>query len=318
VTWPRVPAHEEWSGTLGTLHMLSQAVGKVRGACAAPVNHWWQSTLYPTIRGLTTSPMPHGGRMFEIEIDLVGHRIVVADGDGRAEAVALGPRPVADHYRDLMGTLEGMGLGVAIDTTPNEVAEAIPFDEDEVHRDYEPRHAEALRAALLQAHRALSEWRGPFVGKASPVHFFWGAFDLAVTRFSGRRAPRHGGGVPNCPDWVQEEAYSHEVSSVGWWPLGEQGPIFYAYMYPDPAGYADAAVRPDAARFDPGLGEFVLRWDDVLASPDPDAAVLDFCRSTYEAGADLAGWDRAALEPARYPRERPPRLPWSTTAGDRS
>lgn len=317
--WSPLPSHDEWADTLTTLHMLSQVVGKVRLACAPPLSHWWQITLRTTPRGLTTTAMPHGRRLFQIDFDLIDHRIVVADSDGRTEAVALRARPVAEHYRELMGTLDAMGLPVAIIATPTEVEEAIPFAEDDVHRAYEPAHAEAFRGALLQAHRVLSEFRGPFVGKASPVHFFWGAFDLAVTRFSGRRAPRHAGGAPNCPDWVMEEAYSHEVSSAGWWPLSAgMGPFFYSYMYPGPAGFPDAAVRPEAAFFSQELGEFVLRHADVVAAADPDACVLEFCRSTYAAGADLAGWDRRALEPSGYPAERPPRGAWSTTAGERS
>jgi hypothetical protein len=214
-----------------------------------------------------------------------------------------------------MDELASLDINVAIRTTPTEVAVAIPFEEDELHASYDRDHAHACFQGLTAAHRALTKFRGPFIGKASPVHFFWGGFDLAVTRFSGRPAPRHPGGVPNCPDWVQEEAYSHEVSSAGWWPASpDVGPAFYSYTYPQPAGFAQATVRPDRGTFSAEFGEFLLRDDDLAGSSDPESTVLDFLESTYEAGATLSGWDRGALE-ADYPSHRDPRRAWSVGGG---
>jgi hypothetical protein len=290
--------------------MWLQIVGKVRLALAPPVNHWWHVPLYVTSRGLTTSPIPYGDRAFEIDLDFVEHRLEVRDGDPGAFTMALEPRTVAQFYRELLGGLERRGVEVTISRRPVEIAHPIPFDQDEVHASYDPRHAELLWRAIVQADRVLKGFQTGFVGKASPVHLFWGGFDLATTRFSGRPAPRHPGGVPNCPDWVMEEAESGQNVTAGWWPLSEVGPAFYAYAYPRPEGFPDAAIRPAAAFFDGRLGEFLLPYDAVRAAADPDAAVLEFIQSVYEAGADLGGWDRRALEPIERPL-RPPRRPWS-------
>jgi hypothetical protein len=268
-------------------------------------------TLYVTSRGLTTSSMPYGDRLFEIEFDFVDHRLVISESGGRTAAIDLRPMSVATFYRTLMRELASLDVEVAIRTKPTEVAIAIPFEVDEQHASYDRDHAHACWQGLSAAHRVLTTFRGPFTGKASPVHFFWGGFDLAVTRFSGRPAPPHPGGAPNCPAWVQEEAYSREVSSAGWWPSSpDLGPAFYSYTYPQPPGFGDAGVGPVGARFDPTLGEFILRDDDLAGVADPDAAVLEFLESTYEAGANLGGWDRATLE-GDYPPDGRARHPWT-------
>jgi hypothetical protein len=312
--WPELPT-AAWGDTLATLHRWTQIVGKIRLTTSPPMNHWWQITLYVTPRGMSTSPMPYGSRLFEIEFDVIDRRLLVMDDAGRRAAVELAPKSVATFYRELLDVLRSLDIDVRIHRRPNEIPDAIPFDQDEVHRSYEPDHAVAFWRATAQAHRVMTAFRARFLGKASPVHFFWGGFDLAVTRFSGRRAPLHAPAAPNCPAYVMEEAYSHEVSSAGWWPLSpDLGPCFYSYMYPIPPGFADARVRPEAAFFSQQFGEFVLRYEDMLADPDPDRRLMEFLQSTYAAGADLAHWDRRALEPAIYPDERPPRHAWSTTA----
>jgi hypothetical protein len=308
--WPRLP-WEDWGPTIATLHMWVQIVGKVRLALAPPLNHWWQVALYVTARGLTTSPIPCGDREFQVDFDFVEHRLVVSDGDPGSFAMALEPRTVSRFYREFLAGLRSRGVDVAISPRPVEVADAIPFDQDERHASYDPQHAELFWRALLDSDRVMKVFQTGFVGKASPVHFFWGGFDLAATRFSGRPAPRHPGGIPNCPDWVMQEAESREGITAGWWPLGEApGPVFYAYAYPEPDGFRTAPVRPGQAFFDGRLGEFLLPYDAVRADADPDAAVLEFLQSTYEAGAGLGGWDRRSLEPAELPA-RPPRRPWS-------
>jgi hypothetical protein len=310
VAWPELP-WRDWGPTMETLHMWLQVVGKVRLALAPPLNHWWHVPLYVTARGLTTSPIPYRGRSFEVDVDFVAHRLEVRDGDPGSFTMTLEPRSVAQFYREFMAGLRGRGIDVAIWPHPVEVADAIPFEEDDWHAAYTPEHANLLWQALGHADRALKAFQTGFVGKASPVLFFWGGFDLATTRFSGRPAPRHPGGVPNCPDWVMAEAESHQNVTVGWWPLSaETGPAFYAYAYPEPAGFASAQVRPREAFFHGGFGEFLLPYDAVRTAGDPDAAVHDFLHSTYEAGADLGGWDRQALEPAEVPA-RPPRASWS-------
>jgi hypothetical protein len=307
-----MPWHD-WSDTIATLHMWTQIVGKIRMAQTPPLNHWWHVPLYVSPRGLTTTSMPYGDRLFGIDFDFVDHRLVIADDAGRIAGFDLGPMSVATFYRRVMDELASLDIEVRIRTKPTEVAVAIPFDQDELHATYDRDHAHACWQGLTAAHRVLTRFRGPFIGKASPVHFFWGGFDLAVTRFSGRVAPRHPGGAPNCPDWVQEEAYSREVSSAGWWPLSpELGPAFYSYTYPQPAGFADAAVRPDAAAFDVTLGEFILRDDDLTEVADPESAVLDFLESTYDAGASLAGWNRRELE-GDYPSDGHVEHAWSAT-----
>ncbi|MGH7540289.1 MAG: DUF5996 family protein, partial [Gemmatimonadota bacterium] len=253
---------------------------------------------YVTPRGLTTSSIPHGGRAFELEFDFVDHRLRIETSDGRESGLALEPRSVADFYRALMGRLDDLGLHVAIWPRPVEVEEAIPFEEDEEHASYDPAYADRLRRALIQTDRVLHAFCTGFVGKTSPVHFFWGAFDLAVTRFSGRGAPEHPGGFPNVGRHVMVEAYSHELASFGWWPGGGvvAEPAFYAYAYPEPGGFRDADVGPDAAHYLTEMGEFILPYEAVRRAPDPDAAVLRFCKDVYAAAAGLGSWDREALE----------------------
>ena len=248
--WPALP-YEEWKDTYQTLHMWAQVVGKVRLVQTPWTNHSWHAPLYVTSRGLTTSPIPHGGRVFQLDFDFIDHELLIQSGDGGVQVMALAPRPVADFYKELMARLDSLGLGVKIHTTPNEVVDAVPFEKDYLHAAYEPGHANRFWRALVQADRVLKHFRARFVGKCSPVHFFWGSFDLAVTRFSGRRAPEHPGGVPHLPDWVVREAYSHEVSSCGFWPGGEQTPraVFYSYAYPEPEGFREAGVRPGGAAY---------------------------------------------------------------------
>lgn len=300
--WPALPL-EGWEDTHDTLHMWTQVVGKVRLMQAPLVNHWWDVPLYLTSRGLTTSPIPHGDRTFEVDFDFVEHRLEIRTSEGALETLLLAPRSVATFHREFMDALNRMGVPVEIRPEPVEVVEAIPFDEDEEHDAYDPEAASRFWRALLQADRVLKRFRETFVGKTSPVHFFWGSFDLAVTRFSGRPAPPHPGGIPNMPDWATREAYSHEVHSVGFWPgrgLGEAA--FYAYAYPEPPDFPDATVRPEAAYYRGDLGEFVLPWEAVRKADDPDAAILAFAESTYDAAARTGGWDRATLE--RQPGQR--------------
>lgn len=293
--WPSLPV-AEWQDTRDTLHMWSQIVGKVRMALTPPVNHWWHTTLYLSARGLTTSLIPYGSGGVEVEFDFCDHHLRVETTEGQRRVVRLEPKPVAAFYAETMAALADLGIEVKILRQPQEVEEAIPFDEDYEHAAYDPDAAYRFWRLLLQSHRVLSGFRSGFVGKASPVHFFWGAFDLAATRFSGRPAPRHPGGVPNCADWVQEEAYSQEVSSAGYWPGGDGEGIFYAYAYPEPAGFAGFPVRPASASYSPDLGEFVLPYQAVRTADDPDAALLEFLQTTYEAAAELGGWNRSALE----------------------
>jgi uncharacterized protein DUF5996 len=293
--WPRLTL-SEWEDTRDTLHLWTQVVGKVRLASEPMVNHWWQVPLYVSARGLTTSLMHNNGRGFEVEFDFVDHRLGLRTSDGTTREVALEPRTVASFYRATMAALDDLGIGVSIRPSPSEVPVAIPFAEDEEHRAYDPAAAQRFWRALLQAHRVMQRFRARFLGKASPVHFFWGGADLAATRFSGRTAPKHPGGVPNCPDWVQQMAYSHEVHSCGFWPGGSAEGSFYAYAYPQPDGFADWPVEPAAAYYDSALGDFVLPYEVVRTADDPDVMLLAFFQTTYEAAADLAGWDRAALE----------------------
>jgi hypothetical protein len=315
--WPELP-WREWAPTIDTVHMWTQIVGKVRMALAPPLNHWWHVTLYVTARGLTTSPIPYESRQFQVDFDFIEHRLHARDSNGATFMMNLEPKSVATFYRDFMDGLRSMGIHVKISTRPQEVVEAIRFEADEQHASYDPRHAQLMWRGLLQADRIMKTFQTGFVGKSSPVHFFWGSFDLAATRFSGRPAPRHPGGVPNCVDWVMEEAYSREASSAGWWPQSvDPGPAFYAYTYPAPPGFERAAFRPLEAFFDGAFGEILLPYDDVRMSTDPDAAVLAFLESTYAAGADLAGWDRSTLEPRVRPG-RPPRAPWSPLGLDGS
>jgi hypothetical protein len=295
--WPDLPI-AAWPDTRDTLHLWTQVVGKLRLALAPMVNHWWQVPLYVTCRGLTTSPMPCGTRMVQVDFDFISHRLLILTSDGREESFPLRSCTVADFHAEVIGRLRALGIEVRIWTTPVELEHPIPFEADREHAAYDPEYAHRFWRVLAQADRVMGAFRAPFLGKVSPVHFFWGSFDLAVTRFSGRPAPRHPG-APNVADRVTREAYSHEVSSCGFWPGGAGfDAVFYAYAYPQPPGFAEAAVRPAAASFSRDLGEFVLPYDALRRAEAPDAALLDFLQSTYEAAADLAGWDRAALERA--------------------
>ena len=294
-TWPDLTA-PSWIDTRDTLHMWTQVVGKVRLALTPMTNQWWQVALYVSSRGLTTSLMHAGDRGLELELDFVDHVLDLRTTDGDRRQVALEPRSVADFYAATTAALDELGVEVRLYPHPSEVADAIPFDQDEVHHSYDPDAAHRFWLALVQIHQVLFEFRSRFTGKASPVHFFWGGADLCTTRFSGRPAPRHPGGVPNCPDWVQEMAYSHEVSSCGYWPGGTDGGAFYSYAYPQPEGFADWPVEPAAAHYDPDLGEFLLPYTAVRTAPDPAATLLTFLQSTYEAAANLATWDRPTLE----------------------
>lgn len=295
--WPALP-FAEWQDTCATLHMWTQVVGKVRLALAPMVNHWWQVPLYVTCRGLTTSPIPYGTRSFQIDFDFIDHRLTMTTSDGAVEGFPLQPRSVAEFYAEVMGRLRALDIAVRISTMPAEVADAIPFEQDRLHAAYDAAYAHRFWRVLVQADRVLTLFRARFIGKASPVHFFWGSFDLAATRFSGRPAPPHPGGVPHFPDWAAREAYSHEVSSCGFWP-GNGGfgrPAFYAYAYPEPPGFGGAPAAPAAAFYSPELREFILPYDAVREAASPDDDLLAFLHSTYAAAADLGGWDRAALE----------------------
>ncbi len=298
--WPPLPL-AEWEATRATLHMWTQIAGKVRLALSPHVNHWWETPLYVSARGMTTSPIPYGGRVFEMEFDFIDHNLAIRGDEGETKFVPLYPRSVADFYRETMAVLRAMGIDVKIWPKPVEIADPIPFPEDERHASYDPEHVSRFHRILVEADAVLKEFRAGFIGKASPVHFFWGSFDLAATRFSGRRAPPRPGA-----DAITREAYSHECSSAGFWPGGGAvtGAAFYSYAAPEPAGYAASAVRPPPAFYDSGLGEFILMYDEVRQAGSPKAALLEFFQSTYEAAADLGKWDREALErPAlRSPR----------------
>lgn len=295
--WPELP-YAAWKPTYETLHLWTQIVGKIRLAREPWLNHSWQVALYVTARGLTTSPIPAGGRAFQIDFDFVDHVLWVRTSDDHARQVMLVSKPVAEFYGEVMEALAELGLETAIATLPSEIVDGIPFDRDTVHASYDPDHANRFWRILLSTHEVLARFRTGFLGKVSPVHFFWGGFDLAVTRFSGRRAPLHPGGVPRLSDAVTREAYSHEVSSAGFWPGG--GPIdyaaFYSYTYPTPEGFASASVQPPQAFFSQDFGEFLLPYDAVRMASDPEATLMTFLQSTYEAAADLGKWDRAALE----------------------
>ena len=301
--WPTLPL-EAWKDTYATLHMWTQIVGKIRLVQSPWVNHSWHVTLYVTSRGLTTGPVPHGSRTFNIDFDFMEHGLTVQSSDGLRSRVALQPQSVAAFYASLMTEMEKLDLRVDIDRKPNEVADPIPFDQDEIHRAYDGEYANRFWRILVQSDRIFKTFRAPFTGKCSPVHFFWGAADLAVTRFSGRRAPKHPGGIPNLPDWVTRDAYAEEVSSCGFWPGG--GPIpypaFYSYAYPEPPHFAATPVHPGGAFYSNDLHEFILPYDIVRESESPDDTLLQFLQSTYAAAADLAKWDRGSLERERGPK----------------
>ncbi len=295
--WPSLPL-DAWSDTCATLHRWTQIAGKIRLAQSPWINHSWHVTLYVTATGLTTSPIPYGTRSFQIDFDFIRHQLTVQSSDGGQGGFSLQPHSVAAFYRRLMEQLARLDLRVNINKKPNEVPDAIPFDQDESHRAYDAEYAQRFWRALVQADRVFKRFRARFIGKCSPVHFFWGAPDLAVTRFSGRPAPEHPGGVPNLPDRVAREAYSHEVSSCGFWPGGGaiDYPAFYSYAYPEPQGFRTAPVAPGPAFYSTELGEFILPYDTVREAKSPDDTLLEFLQSTYEAAANLARWDRDALE----------------------
>lgn len=302
--WPALPL-DAWRDTYATLHMWTQIVGKTRLGLAPMQNHWWQVALYVTPRGLTTSAMPCGTRTLAVDFDFLDHQLNVRTSDGATRSIPLVAQSVADFHAAYRATLHSLAVDVRIMPRPVEVGTAIPFPQDREHAAYDADAAQRCWRILVQADRVLKEFRGRFIGKSSPVHFFWGGFDLAATRFSGRRAPAHPGGVPNCPNYVMVEAYSHECASCGFWPGSLLGPgpfhepAFYAYAYPQPEGFADRPIRPDGAYYHRDLGEFILPYDIVRRAPSPDEAVLAFVQSAYEAAADLARWDRAALERPR-------------------
>lgn len=293
--WPSLRV-DDWTPTRETLHMWTQIVGKVRMVRTPMVNHWWQVTLYVSPRGLTTGAIPHETGVFDIEFDVIDAVLRIRHSDGRQVSVPLTAKPVAQFYDETMSALDDLGVATRISASPNEVDPAIRFAEDRQHASYDPDAARLFWRQLLQAHRVMSQFRASFIGKVSPVHFFWGAMDLACTRFSGRPAPKHPGGAPNCGDWVMVEGYSHELSSCGFWPGGGEEGAFYSYAYPQPDGYADYPIAPAAAHFSADHGEFVLPYEAVRTAEDPDGDLLQFLQTTYAAAADLGRWDRGALE----------------------
>jgi hypothetical protein len=295
--WPPLP-FAEWKDTAITLHMWTQIVGKIRLVLSPWTNHSWHVTLYATSRGLTTSPIPYGSYTFEILFDFIDHQLLIDKSDGARRTIPLKPQSVAEFYRNVMKTLSDLELPVTINTMPNEIENPIPFDQDEEHRSYDREYANRFWHVLVQSDRVFKEFRSRFCGKCSPVHFFWGSFDLAVTRFSGRPAPPHPGGVPHLPDEITREAYSQEVSSLGFWPgnAAAPTPLFYSYAYPEPPGFAQAKIRPDAAFYEAKLREFILPYDAVRSAEKPDEVLLEFAQSAYDAASKLGKWDRDALE----------------------
>ena len=293
--WPELPL-TEWAPTRDTLQLWTQIVGKVRLARTPVTSHWWNVPLYVTARGLTTSIIPADDRAFQIDFDFLAHRLDIVVSDGTSRSIELAPKTVAEFYVELGGRLDELGLATPVWPMPVEIPGAVPFDSDHEHASYEAEQAQRFWLALVQMNRILEQFRSRFVGKVSPVHLFWGALDLAVTRFSGRQAPPHPGGAPNCGPHVMFEAYSHEVSSAGYWPGPDGEGVFYSYAYPEPAGFRDVDLGVASARYDDQLGEFVLPYTAVRTAADPDDVLLRFLQASYEAAADLASWDRAALE----------------------
>jgi hypothetical protein len=295
--WPELP-YAAWKDTCQTLHLLTQIVGKIRLVQTPWLNHSWHVVLYVTARGLTTSPIPYGSRAFQIDFDFVDHVLWVRTSDGHFRQLMLAPKPVGEFFTELFAALAELGIKIRITTMPCEIVDCVPFDQDYTHAAYDRDYANRFWRVLLSAHDVLAHFRTGFLGKVSPVHFFWGSFDLAVTRFSGRKAPPHPGGVPHLPDAVAREAYSHEVSSAGFWPGGGgiEFPAYYSYASPAPNGFADAQIRPQHAFFNNELGEFLLPYDAVRTAPDPERMLLEFLESTYAAAASLGKWDRAELE----------------------
>ena len=295
--WPEL-VFTEWADTAATLHLWTQIIGKIRLTQTPWTNHSWHVPLYLTSRGLGTSPIPYAGKTFEIRFDFIDHQLLIETTDGEQRTLKLEPRSVADFYNDVMDNLKALGLDIRIHTTPSEIPEAIPFETDQIHHHYNADDVNRFWRALVQADRVFKEFRARFIGKCSPVHFFWGSFDLAVTRFSGREAPPHPGGVPNFPDWVAREAYSHEVCSAGFWPGGggTDFAAFYCYIYPAADGFAESRIQPDTAFWSKELGEFLLPYDAVRTAASPDQLLTEFLQSSYEAAASAANWDRAAIE----------------------
>lgn len=294
--WPALP-YEDWRDTAATLHLWLQIVGKIRLKCAPWVNHSWHVTLRNTARGLGTRMIWHENGAFQIDFDFIDHRLIVRAVDGRTATLPLQPQTTAMFYRNLMDVLEQLGLSIDINTMPNELPDPIPFGADDVHRSYDPVYVNRYWRILVETERVFEKFRARFIGKSSPVHYFWGSADLAVTRFSGREAPPHPGGIPNLPDAITREAYSHEVSSAGFWAGGDSYPraIFYSYAYPEPNGFSVGDVG-SVARYDDTLREFVLPYDGMRTAESPDTTLLDFLQSTYEAAANAGGWARSALE----------------------
>jgi hypothetical protein len=299
--WPDLPPGK-WRDTYATLHMWLQIVGKTRLALAPMENHWWQVALYVTTRGLTTSPMPHGPFTVAVEFDFIAHRLSIGTSNGSTRFFPLTAMSVAEFFTTYMNTLRELGIEAPIMPSPVEVEVAVPFAEDHLHASYDPGAAHRCWRVLVNTERVMKRFRGRFLGKQSPVNFFWGSFDLATTRFSGQRAPRHAGGVPHCPDRVMVEAYSHECSSCGFWPGDgvSKPPAFYAYAYPEPPHYPVQTVEPVAAQYDLQAHEFLLPYDALRTTADPDATLLRFFQSTYEAAADLGRWNRAELDRVPY------------------
>lgn len=295
--WPDLP-FSAWAATCDTLHLWTQVAGKVCLELTPLINHWWNVTFRVTARGLAAPSIPYQGRMFDIVFDFSNHRLDIETNGGKIESIALTPMAVAEFYGKLMERLRRLGIDVHIWTTPCEIENCIPFDRDRTHAQYDRAYVERFHAALIQSARVMNEFRSRFIGKASPVHFFWGSFDLAVTRFSGRTAPPPAGHTPNVADWAMAEAYSHEVSSCGFWP-GNGGfgyAAYYVYAYPEPAGYGETRLRTAEAAYNKDLGQFILPYDAVRTARDPDALLLGFLQETYATAADLANWDRKALE----------------------
>jgi hypothetical protein len=295
--WPELPTGA-WRNTYVTLHLFTQVIGKIRLARTPWLNHSWHVALYITTHGLTTSPIPDGARTFQIDFDFIDHTLRISTSDGATRRLELAGLSVAKFYTAVTAALAELGIHVPIDDMPNELPDPIRFSDDNEHASYDPNAVQRFLQILVSVDRVFKQFRTSFLGKASPVHFFWGSFDLAVTRFSGRRAPRHPGGVPHLSDAVACEAYSHEVSSAGFWPGSGaiDYPAFYSYAYPEPAGFRSAPVRPDAAFFSEAVGEFILPYDAVRTAAQPDQTLLEFLHSSYEAAANAAKWDREALE----------------------
>jgi hypothetical protein len=297
--WPKLSL-DEWAPTQTTLHRWTQIVGKTRLALAPMQNHWWQVVLYVTDRGLTTSPMPYHGGTFDISFDFVGHRLVALTSDGDERSIPLVARSVADFYAEYMSMLHSLDIDVKLWPVPVEMGDALPFPDDKTNASYDAGAAHRCWQILVNADRVFKDFRGRFLGKSSPSHFWWGGFDLANTRFSGRTAPEYTGAIPNCPSYVMREGYSHECFSAGWWP-GTVGspvaePAFYAYSYPEPPGFDTASVQPDGAYYQLQMREWVLPYESVRSSSDPDHALFEFLQTAYEAAANLGKWDRSALE----------------------